>query len=79
MHYGRPVPWWWTLPLLTTLVAAVVLVRCVRSLEREARAVVDGAVALAPVLTAVDDAATELRAAGSTMASAARRYTPRHG
>lgn len=71
--------WWWTLPLATTLLACVVLVRALRALEREAAALVAGAVALTPVLGAIDGAATELRAAGSTMAEAARRYTPRHG
>jgi hypothetical protein len=73
------VHWWWLLPLATTLLASVVLVRLLRALDREAVAVVAGAAAVTPVLTAIGDAATDLRAAGSTMADAARRYTPRHG
>jgi hypothetical protein len=73
------VHWFWTIPLAATLVAAVVLVRILGELRREADALVEQAAAIVPVAQAVGAAADRLRAAGTTMAGAARRYTPRHG
>ena len=71
--------WLFVLPLLATLGACVVLVRALRALEAESRALVMSAERLGPVVAAIGDASHLARSYGTTVASATRRYTPRHG
>ena len=71
--------WFWTIPLGATLLAAAVLARTLRAVRREADALVAQAAELVPIAQAIGTAADRLRATGTTMAGAARRYTPRHG
>jgi hypothetical protein len=71
--------WFWTIPLGATLLAAVALVRILGALRREADALVTQAAELVPIAEAIGAAADRLRATGTTIAGAARRYTPRHG
>jgi hypothetical protein len=73
------VHWLFVLPLLATLASCVVLVRALQLLAAEARALIASAERLVPVASAVGDASRQARGFGSTLASAARRYTPRHG
>ena len=67
------------LPLLATLGACAVFVRAIRALEAESAALIASAERLVPVATAIGDASHLVHAYGATVASAARRYTPRHG
>jgi hypothetical protein len=73
------VHWVFVLPLLATLVSCVVLVRALQLLTAESRALTASAARLVPVASAVADASRQARGFGATLASAARRYTPRHG
>lgn len=78
-RYGLTVHWLWILPLVATLGAGAAVVRILRAVDREATQLVASARAFTPVGRALRSAADELRATGTTMAQAARRYTPRHG
>jgi hypothetical protein len=73
------VHWLFALPLLATLGACVVLVRSLQLLTAESRALIASAERLEPLASAVGDATRQARRYGATVASATRRYTPRHG
>ena len=72
-------PLLFVLPLLATLGACAVLVRALRALEVESAALIASAERLVPVAAAIGEASHLAHAYGATVASATRRYTPRHG
>jgi hypothetical protein len=71
--------WLWFLPLAATLLACAALARALRLVATESRAVRESAARLVPIAREVQDATATVREYGTTVANAARRYTPRDG